>query len=119
MSTLELLTWTEDVTLRRFCEFHGRHPQVWVEFERLALRLIARGHTRYSADGILHVIRFDSDVRVDQADSWKIDNRFSAFYSRMFTLAHCAHELFETRRINRDEEHTAHVLRGLLSSRPR
>jgi hypothetical protein len=112
--------FAEDVTLRRFCEFHTKHPHVWRQFERSALRLIARGHVRYSADGILHVIRFDADVRVERTGSWKIDNRFSAFYSRMFALAHAEHaEFFETRRINRDEKHTATVLLALLRSRTR
>ena len=81
----------------RFAKFDARNPQVWQAFVKHTLRLIARGRVRYSADAILHVIRYDHDVSTS-GDDWKINNNFSSRYARKFARHHPEHaEFFEQR----------------------
>lgn len=58
-------------------------PQIWQQFEAITLDLIARGVQRYSADAVLHQVRFDGRQ--------KIRNAFSAFYARKFREHHPQH----------------------------
>ena len=70
---------------RAFLKFHREHPGVWIRFAELALELIERGITHYSADAIMHVIRFHTalgDVRPDR--DFKIANAHVAYYSRVW-----------------------------------
>jgi len=77
---------------QRFVDFDRSNPHVWTEFEAMALRLSRAGHKRYSADAILHVIRYDYDVRTlrasDSSDGFKINNDFSSRYARKFARQH-------------------------------
>jgi hypothetical protein len=73
--------------------FHMAHPEVWDEFERITLQLIARGFRRYSADGVMHVVRLRTSAG-DRSAAFKINNNHVAWYSRRFAEAHPEHADF-------------------------
>ncbi len=85
----------------RFAQFHRQNPQVWSEFERLALMLISKGRSHYSADAILHVIRFNRALTTTANDNgFKINNDFTSRYARMFTDRHPQHaDFFQVRKL--------------------
>jgi len=73
--------------------FHTAHPEVWLEFERIAMQLIARGFRRYSADGVMHIVRFRTSAG-DNGGLFKINNNHVAWYARRFAEAHPEHADF-------------------------
>lgn len=80
---------------RAFLKFHREHPGVWLKFAELALELIDRGIEHYSADAIMHVIRFHTalgDTSVDRA--FKIANAHVAYYSRVWRDTYFEHASF-------------------------
>lgn len=65
-------------------------------FERLALQLWERGRRRFSADAILHRIRWEFTVERD--GEWKCNNNHTAVLARWFITKHPdKREFFETR----------------------
>lgn len=82
---------------KEFEKFDAAHPDIWQQFESIALDLIHRGKTHYSADSILHVIRFHRDTSTSGADV-KINNNFSACYARKWAKRHPDYEKFFERR---------------------
>lgn len=86
----------------RFDEFVARCPDVYRAFVQYALRLKRAGKTRYSADAILHVIRFETDL-ADNAGDFKINNNFSAPLARKAMAEYPElKDFFETRRSKGD-----------------
>lgn len=76
---------------------HGK--DVYVEFRRLCLVMLkARPGTQLSSDQVLHVVRWNSRLRVD-GDVVAINNNASALFARLFVLEHPEHaETFAQRR---------------------
>jgi len=68
-----------------FQAFDEIHPDIWESFRTLTLRLISKGKSHYSADGILHVIRFEVETSTT-GQSLKINNNWSACYSRKWAI---------------------------------
>lgn len=69
----------------RFQEYHRRHPEVFDEFRRMALRLHNAGVRHYGAGAIFEAIRFHRavDGRLgDDGDAFKVNNSFRSRYSR-------------------------------------
>lgn len=60
--------------------YHAQHPDVWKQFEALALEMARRGETRWSAKGIFEVIRRQCRVNVN--------NNMTAWYARHFLDLH-------------------------------
>lgn len=91
MTQPDLLAWRPpapppapaDDALRRFQEFDARHPHVWLLFRRFTLEKIAAGHEHYSADSVLHRIRWETPAG-GADDEFRINNNWSAFYARKF-----------------------------------
>lgn len=68
----------------RFEAFHRLHPEVYVEFKRIAGDLSARGCQHYGAKAIMEVIRFHRAMNGrDDIEEFKINNNFSSRYARM------------------------------------
>ncbi|WP_213287550.1 hypothetical protein [Bradyrhizobium sp. sGM-13] len=65
-------------------------------FERLSLQLWNKGHRRFSADAILHRIRWEFTVERD--GEWKCNNNHTSVLARWFLAKHLDKAgFFETR----------------------
>ena len=82
-------------------EFHAKHPEVWVLFERFSLQLIKRGFKHYSARGVWHRIRWETATpRYMEKDDqgFKLGNNHTPFYARAFMKRYPEYgEFFRTR----------------------
>jgi hypothetical protein len=65
----------------RFAQFHAEHPEVYAAFRRFAGELVDHGHTRGSADAILHRVRWETAL--GSREGFKINNDFAACYARL------------------------------------
>lgn len=74
--------------------FHLAHPEVWREFERITLSLIHRGWHHYSADGVMHIVRYHTTAGDDPGAPFKINNNHVSWYSRLFAQRHPEHAAF-------------------------
>lgn len=85
-----------------FQAFHAEHPGVYRQFCSLAIEAVDRGFSRVSSDFLLHQIRWDNRL--------KINNNFSAYYARMFVKEHPRHaHLFELRITRGERENPVQV----------
>lgn len=82
----------------RFARLLERCPDLYPQFVRIALDLRRRGHPRYSADGVGHVLRWHRAVARESND-WKINNNYIALLARK-AMAECEElaGFFELRR---------------------
>jgi len=96
---LPLGTSRADELLEDFLDYHRCHPRVWQLFERFAEEARDAGMRRCSADFILHRIRWEVAVQARDADGFKLNDHYSAFYARLYLAKHPrAHGFFRTRR---------------------
>lgn len=81
-----------------FKRFHEKHPHVYAELERMALRWAAHGAVRVGIARLAEAVRY-STVRTDDTLQFKINNNHRSLYARLLIHRH-AHlrELIETRR---------------------
>ena len=79
---MQTITERADVKLA-FQQFLCEHPDVWDEFVLFSLSAIAAGYSHYSADAILHRIRWHMNIE-RKLDGFKINNNFSAHFARKF-----------------------------------
>lgn len=85
------------ISIDIFFEVAMKRIDIWKEFERLALIVWETGRRRYSAQTIMHVIRWDSEIERGQGE-FDINNNWIAYYSRMFMMQYPEAEgFFETR----------------------
>jgi hypothetical protein len=83
----------------RFWAFHQANPKVYQLFDRFTQQVIERGHKRFSADAVLHRIRWETSV-VTRGDQFKINDHYSAYYSRMWMNDNPAYDdIFATREL--------------------
>jgi hypothetical protein len=66
----------------RFRRFHAGNPEVFRLFRKFAAQAKKAGLDRYSADAILHRVRWECDVAGAWEGGFKINNSFSAYYAR-------------------------------------
>lgn len=85
----------------RFAAFDAANPEVWKLFVQFADELRRAGRERYSADAILHRIRWHYAIRQDRpAGDFKINDHFSSRYARKLMQTDGAFaEFFELRRL--------------------
>jgi len=84
-------------------QFDAANPQVWYEFERIALQVAGRGHKHYGAKAIFEVIRFRRAIETTDAD-FKLNNNLTPYYARKFMERHPEYDgFFEIRRSKEDE----------------
>ena len=81
------------MTARQFAQYDNDHPDVWEMFERFALEAARAGHVHYSADAVLHRVRWECGV-VKRFGTWKCNNNLTAFYARKFHRLHPKHSGF-------------------------
>lgn len=68
---------------RDFAKFHADNPIVWELFVKFTLQLIDAKFKHYSADAVLHRIRWTVDVEI-KGGEFKINNNHSSRYARLF-----------------------------------
>ena len=84
----------------RFDAFDAEHPEVYRLFCQLVGDLMAAGRTKYSADAILHRIRWEFDVNRKRDKTFKINDHFTSRYARKWQRDHLEHQgFFETREL--------------------
>lgn len=68
-----------------FLHFHTKYPQVYLLFEKFAKQLIQAGHEKLGAKMIMERIRWEiSTGGAKDDDGFKINNNYTAYYSRLF-----------------------------------
>lgn len=67
----------------RFEQFLAANPGFYEEFVRRTRALKQRGYKKFSADGILHSMRYDQALQVNSDGLYRINNDFSSRISRL------------------------------------
>lgn len=81
-----------------FEKFDEANPFVWDLFVKFTMELIRAGRQRYSADSILHRIRWETAVNTTD-ETFKINNNYASFYSRKFANIYAMYkDFFEFRK---------------------
>lgn len=79
---------------------------IWEAFESEALKVIARGHQRYSSKTIMEFLRHHSMLKETSETPWKLNNNHTAYLSRLFAMVHPQHAgLFSFRSVGSDTCH--------------
>ncbi len=88
--------------------FHQEHPEVWEMFVGFSLEMLQRGYETYSAQSVIERIRWEKDVGSDGKCAFKINNNYTAFYSRRFMRVYPEFDgFFRTRyQVSDDEDAT-------------
>lgn len=82
---------------QEFDKFHAENPKVYELFCEYVGKLKDAGYEHYSADAIIHYIRFQESLRTNSKD-FKINNNFVAFYARKYMSEHLQDDgFFRTR----------------------
>ena len=79
---------------RQFHAFDQPNPQVWAMFKRFTFELIARGIQHYSADAVLHRIRWETALETADGAGFKCKNNFTCLYARRFAREFPQHRSF-------------------------
>jgi hypothetical protein len=85
---------------RRFAEIDLANPIVWAMFERFTFEMIRRGFQHYSADAVLHRVRWETAMPLEDDSSFKINNNWSCCYARKFRDRYPAHAEFFRLRVS-------------------
>jgi hypothetical protein len=87
---------------QRFEIFDATYPEVYTAFKYAALALHARGVRRYSADAILHHIRFESVIESWDSAGFRLNDHYSSRYARKLAADYPKlRNFFEMRRLRR------------------
>jgi len=94
---LDLFDYAERRDPPARCDVSGIPADVLALFDKLALHLVAQGYARYSADAILHRIRWHFQIERGVRD-FKCNDHWTARLSRWFMERHPELDgFFETR----------------------
>lgn len=81
-----------------FEKFDKENPEVWTLFVHYTLEMIKLGFQRYSADAVMHRVRWESDLKTASRDGLKINDHHVSFFARKFEAAYPQHAGFFRRR---------------------
>lgn len=85
-------------------EYHENNPQIYEMFKRFALEKIRNGASHLGSKMIMERIRWESPVMAN-GDPFKVNNRMTPFYARLFMKEFPEHEgIFATRKAKADVE---------------
>ena len=99
--------------LDSFLRFHKANPEVYRLFCAFTKQLIGAGRRSYSADAVLHRIRWHTAVET-KGEPLKINDHYSSLYARLFMMHHGEYSgFFELRRLHVDEMTVQVALEGL------
>ena len=105
MSLSLLYIEQEQTTLQRFVQFHEANPEVYRKLESLAQGMWDAGRRRVGMKMLFEILRWQHYLRtVDTSSEFKLNNNFTALYSRLLVARHPEWEgLFEMRHLKDDE----------------
>lgn len=84
---------------RAFWQFHADNPHVYLLFDKFARQVLAAGYRRYSADAVIHRIRWHTTI-VARNPVLRISNNHASYYARLWMVANPQHAgLFQLRSI--------------------
>lgn len=87
-------------TVTIFLQYHKDHPDIWKNFERLALEVIEKGKTKWSARAIFNVLRYELEIKSTSGEEYKINVNYSPYYARVFHWKYPQYsDFFRLRRI--------------------
>lgn len=72
----------------RFAIFHDANPHVADDLEAIASDWFARGNTRTSLKALYEQLRYQSGLRTTTDGGYKLNNDFTALYSRLLIVRH-------------------------------
>ena len=82
----------------QFCLFHQNNPRVYELFKRFTFEVIKKGVRKWSADAVMHRVRWEASLITDDP-KFKINNNYITFYARLFMAEYPQHQgFFEIRR---------------------
>lgn len=85
------------------------NPKVWNQFVAFTFEMIGAGHRHYSADSVLHRIRWETDTKTTlngqaAGRALKLNNNLTPFLARHFHDVYPTHrDFFRTRQTREDE----------------
>lgn len=79
--------------------FHKARPEVWKQFCEFTFDRIKRGFQNYSSDAIFHRVRWEMAIPAyRKGKEFKLNDHYTAFYSRAFMETFPEHDgFFRTR----------------------
>ncbi len=87
-----------------FRRFHAANPEVFRLFRKFAYQVLNNGLDHYSADAILHRIRWHMDIDVKERDGeFRLNNNHAAYYARLLMQEEPMFEGFFTTRETKSE----------------
>ena len=90
--------------------FHESHPDVWDLFVRFTFDRIEKGYENYSVKAIFERIRWEKDSGGDGVNSFKLNNNYTAFYSRRFMRMYPRYDgFFRTREQISEQRDATHM----------
>jgi hypothetical protein len=84
--------------MKDFDKYDKENPEVWAAFERITLRTIDKGFKHYSAKGVFELVRWHTGASAANGDGLKVNNNYTASYSRKFMEIHPLHDGFFRKR---------------------
>ena len=76
-------TTTSPKIRKAFEKFHDENPEVFRLFKKFTFQAIAKGHKQYSADAIMHRVRWETSI-ITNDTRYKINNNHISYYARKF-----------------------------------
>ena len=90
--------------------FHEKNPDVWKLFVHFTKQMIDKGYEHYSVNAIFERIRWEKDVGGDGVNSFKLNNNYTAFYSRRFMRMYPRYDgFFRTREQISEQRDATHM----------
>ncbi len=90
---------SRDNLAEAFEDFHLKNPRVFELFRHFANQAYAAGHKHYSADAIMHRVRWETSIETT-GRAFKINNNHVAYYARRLMETSPMHKgFFRTRRV--------------------
>ena len=66
-----------------FIDFHKQNPHVYKKLVDMSLQLKRRGHKKFGIKTLFEVLRWDYAMKTDSLDNFKLNNNYSAMFSRL------------------------------------
>ena len=83
----------------QFQQYNKKNPYIYELFKKYAFETISKSFSNFGAHTIIHRIRWYTEVE-SAGDAFKINNNYSAYYSRLFMEEFPQHNgFFRTRKV--------------------